>query len=159
MLMEHCTAALHRFYVMQVGPHIDRDYEFLAHDARPMYKPIQQVAVTPRKYSVGSCVLAITMINFYQPDLLPERGPGPFPDNDVTKWGKLWWAMHSIVFGCKGPGWAAVGDRHQSIGVFVWTRFSAMDRATPSGTFETTAAAGRLRGVNSNSNSNLTASA
>ena len=51
--MEHCTAALHRFYVMQVGPHIDRDYEFLAHDARPMYKPIQQVAVTPRKYSVG----------------------------------------------------------------------------------------------------------
>ena len=53
MLMEHCTAALHRFYVMQVGPHIDQDYEFLAHDARPMYKPVQQVAVTPRKYSVG----------------------------------------------------------------------------------------------------------
>ena len=53
MLMEHCTAALHRFYVMQVGPYMDRDYEFLAHDARPMYKPVQQVAVTPRKYSVG----------------------------------------------------------------------------------------------------------
>lgn len=56
MLMEHCTAALHRFYVTQVGPHIDQDYEFLAHDARPMYKPVQQVLVTPRKYSVGRFV-------------------------------------------------------------------------------------------------------
>ena len=58
----------------------------------------------------GSCVLAITMVNFYHPDLLPERGSGPFPDNDVTKWGKLWWAMHNVIFGCKGPGWAAVGE-------------------------------------------------
>ena len=53
ILMEHCTAALHRFYVTQVAPHIDQDYEFVGHDARPMYKPVQQVLVTPRKYSVG----------------------------------------------------------------------------------------------------------
>lgn len=29
-----------------------------------------------------------------------------------------------------------IGERHESIGVFVWTKFSAMDRATPSGTFD-----------------------
>ena len=53
LLMEHCTAALHRFRVTQVAPYSDQDYEFLAHDARPMYLPMRQVLVTPRKYNVG----------------------------------------------------------------------------------------------------------
>ncbi|KAL8726802.1 MAG: hypothetical protein Q9166_006484 [cf. Caloplaca sp. 2 TL-2023] len=90
MLMEHCTTALHGFYNTQVRPSADRDYEFLAYNAMPMYKPVQQVAITPRKYEVGSCVLAIAMVSFYDPAILHERGLGPFLDNDVTKFGKIW---------------------------------------------------------------------
>lgn len=81
----------------------------------PFHSPIPPFSPCTRTnhhddHRPGSCVLAITMINSYHADLLPERGTGPFLDNDVTKLGKVWWAMHSIIFACKGPGWAAVGE-------------------------------------------------
>ncbi|KAL8636497.1 MAG: hypothetical protein Q9228_006111, partial [Teloschistes exilis] len=104
---------------------------------------------------IGSCVLTIAMLNFYPPGVLGEE-PGsldPLFDNDVSSFLKAWNAMHDVMFACKGPGWVkivfsygeceaddggvvggCIGDISGSIGVFIWSKFSAMDRRTPSGT-------------------------
>ncbi|KAL8675952.1 MAG: hypothetical protein Q9186_007478, partial [Xanthomendoza sp. 1 TL-2023] len=106
--MENCAGALQRFWSTQVAPTAGHEFEFIAHDVQPVYKPVQQIAVTPRKYAWGDCVLAITMIEFYDEDVLPERerGEGGLEANDVAKFAKIWWNLHDVVFGCKGPGWA-----------------------------------------------------
>ncbi|KAL8630862.1 hypothetical protein Q9189_003447 [Teloschistes chrysophthalmus] len=129
MVFSHCTAALARFWQTQVVPtRPEGDFEFLSHTARPMWKPVTK--------GIGSCVLTIAMLNFYPPGVLGEE-PGsldPLYDNDVSSFFKAWNAMHDVMFACKGPGWVRIGDISGSIGVFVWHKFSAMDRVTPSGT-------------------------
>lgn len=55
MVFSHCTAALARFWQTQVVPtRPEGDFEFLSHTARPMWKPVTKVAVTPRKYEIGA---------------------------------------------------------------------------------------------------------
>ncbi|KAL8703171.1 MAG: hypothetical protein Q9201_003647 [Fulgogasparrea decipioides] len=111
LVLDHCASALKRFWQTQVAPTLRTgDWEFVAHTARPQFKPLQRVAVTPRKYEVGSCVLAIAMIDFYDDRVLDDRGYGPFYENDVSSFMAMWNAMHDIIYGCKGPGWVAVGE-------------------------------------------------
>ncbi|KAI4127120.1 MAG: hypothetical protein LQ338_003362 [Usnochroma carphineum] len=133
LTMEDCTAALHRFFDSQVKPHMDTDFEFLGINAAPRFKPYREVAVTPRKYDSGTCVLAIAMMNFYPSNVLSERGPGPFQNTDISRFLDVWWMLHDVIFTCRAPGWAPVGEE-QSIGVFAWKKGSALDRGTPSGT-------------------------
>lgn len=55
MVFSHCTAALARFWETQVVPtRLEGNFEFLSHTARPMWKPVTNVAVTPRKYEIGA---------------------------------------------------------------------------------------------------------
>lgn len=84
--MSECTAALHRFYVTQVQPSRSTEFEFLGIGARPEFKHPPDLAVTPRKYTVGSCTLAIAMINYYPWSVLQERRRGEFHDTDVTRY-------------------------------------------------------------------------
>lgn len=49
------------------------------------------------------------MIDFYPPEVLPERGEGPFLENDIARYLSLWTRFHDIIFGCQAPGWGAAG--------------------------------------------------
>ncbi|KAL8917651.1 MAG: hypothetical protein Q9208_007832 [Pyrenodesmia sp. 3 TL-2023] len=132
-----CTIALGRFFVRVVQPHLRDDYEFLGPKAWPRFGKYPRVAVTPRKYEHGTCVLAIAMINFYPSSVLRERGEGPFANNDLARYLSIWARLREIIFTCGGPGWAAVGDEGQwgqNIGAFVWTKGSDMDERTPNET-------------------------
>ncbi|KAL9017451.1 MAG: hypothetical protein Q9185_005213 [Variospora sp. 1 TL-2023] len=134
-----CTAALHRFYAVQVTPYQRSEFEFLAPGANPRFRRWPDIAVTPRKYTIGTCVLAIAMINFYPEGVLPERGDGPFLDNDVARYLTVWSSFHDIIFKCQAPGWSVVGEG-QHIATLVFGAGSDMNRRTPSGTFFTGAA-------------------
>ncbi|KAL8760053.1 MAG: hypothetical protein Q9184_003435 [Pyrenodesmia sp. 2 TL-2023] len=59
---------------------------------------------------LGTCVLAIAMINFYPSSVLGERGEGPFENNDVARYLTVWSRLHDIIFKCQAPGWGAVGE-------------------------------------------------
>ena len=72
--------------------------------------PLSRVAVTPRKYDVGSCVLAVVMLDFYSPEALPDRGVGPFWQNDVAAWGEVWEGFHRVIEDCEGVGWVEIGE-------------------------------------------------
>lgn len=64
--MSDCTAALHRFYNVQVQPLLRTDIEFLGMNAMPEYKHPPDLAVTPRKYVDGK-VLSFPLISFSFP--------------------------------------------------------------------------------------------
>lgn len=124
-----CNSAIHRVLMSEVFQHHD-PMEFHLRDipARSLDRAHQ--SVNPRKYTSGTCVVAVAMVDFYRASLLPDRGAGPFEENDVSIWRNMWFLMQDIVRECRGAGWGKVGTM-RSIGVFVWARGSVMDKLTP----------------------------
>lgn len=109
------------------------------------------------KSPAGTCTLAIVMMEYFPYGSLPGQDPFSqhvYADTDLASFQDLWLAGDYIEICCLQsqhmPGWSLVGEafpaaflggskadcaigRHESIGVFVWTRKSPQDREVPQG--------------------------
>lgn len=102
--------------------------EFRAPGAkRVTHAPAQK---TPRKYTFGTCTLAIVMVSdFPNPDSLPG-GLKKGPPADTGTYYNIWALAEDLVDQCvknEGEvGWQATGARN-GIGVFIWATGSQED--------------------------------
>ncbi|KAL6719060.1 hypothetical protein ACLMJK_003295 [Lecanora helva] len=112
------------------------DFEFVTPRVPPSSKNWMK---TPRKYTVGTCTVAVIMLNFFQKDprqQMPEI-PGKWhASRDMASFYEIWQAANQLERVCLlhngQPGWASEGGRG-AIGVFMWGTDSDENRRVPQG--------------------------
>ena len=105
-------------------------FEFLAPGAGAWYG--YPYIVTPRRYTVRTCTIAIAMLVNFPPGMLPGEPPRlPYGFSDVSSFAQMWSAARQIDHFCEGVhgslGWAMEGDINHAIGVFIWVTDSHID--------------------------------
>jgi len=134
--LNDCGDAVDRLYLTDYGQFIDRYFQFVAADTPPRSR-FPYTARTPRRYTIGTCTVAVVMLtDFPSSQLLPGRPPAPYPERDMATFEKVWDAAVRIlevcVIGHSHGGYELVG-RGDGIGVFIWTTGSETDRAVRAG--------------------------
>lgn len=129
-----CNSVISYIYESEALRRDSQEYEFTSPGATP--KTGLPKIVTPRRYTCGTCVLTIAMMDRFRPRELPgwdfrER----YEETDVATFDSVWYAASNVQFWCvekEKAGWVALG-KHKSIGVLIMTTGSAEDRTIPEG--------------------------
>lgn len=147
---DDCVSALESFYYSDVSRYRDKQFEFMTPDA-PRKKAYLDPVITPRRYVIGKCTLAIVMLSSFQPRQVPGS-IGPYQPSDIGTYKQIWRSVENIAKIClpsrnHNAGWEAVGSAG-SIGVFVWATGSNIDRSVSGGTPVATFASNWLNSTN-----------
>ena len=92
------------------------------------------LAAHDRNY-IGSCTIVMAMLSsdFFPPRSISPPPAGPFYPSDVDDYLNISEVAQEVISACMDDnerqrgGWQRVGGRH-SLGVFVWSTFSVIDR-------------------------------
>ena len=131
---EDCASALRLLFWTEVRSRPLEPFEFLAAGDIPTSR--HSVVVTPKRYTRGTCTVAIVMLEFFARAglVLPDQTPYILsPKSDVATWQSLWGAATRIRARCGEAnvmGWDARGNEG-GIGLFVWATGSGMDKSVP----------------------------
>lgn len=94
-----CATALARFCVSELQVHEDVVFEFLAVGGRAQSGYASQE--TPRKYTYGTCTMAIAMLVAFFPEELPGVSPSRvFGLMDVATYNDVWNAVRRVMDNC-----------------------------------------------------------
>ncbi|CAD6593272.1 MAG: hypothetical protein ASARMPRED_007228 [Alectoria sarmentosa] len=130
-VIEDCYTAVQQLYLKEMLTHPDEEYEFVTLGWSPT-RPQLESQRTPRKYVVGTCVLTIMMLNWFQPGQLPGGTRYNRARTDVSTYRNIWSAARSVETACtdsKSPGWLMTG-KDSAMGVFVWATNSQINEIT-----------------------------
>ena len=127
-----CVDAIDRLYFTDSGRYKSRPFEFVAANTAPSSRSLD-VQYTPRRYTIGSCTIAVVMlVDFPTSEPLPGEPPGRHPPRDVATFEQVWESARRIYVGCihteNSAGWEVIG-RDEQTGVFIWSSGSEVDRA------------------------------
>ncbi|KAI4087014.1 MAG: hypothetical protein LQ339_008969 [Xanthoria mediterranea] len=123
------------FYMMQYNEGVDPyapvvRKEFQTRSASSNLPPGEAV-LTPRKYVVGTCTLAILMRVEARPGDLPGEDDRSTITNDVSSFRTLGYVASKIYDKCgkplKSPGWATVGEGG-GMAIAFWGTGSSIDK-------------------------------
>ena len=111
-LIQDCTAAVNTFWHVEVIRHGVSEYEFVNKDTAPAYHNSKQR--TPRRYTYGTCTIAI--IN--KPDVPTPYWPGvplsPLPVTDTASYDDIYFSTLTVIAECLHDhshlGWAFPGQ-------------------------------------------------
>ena len=114
--------------------------QFVATHTTPFPQP-SPVIFCPRRYTVGSCTVAIMMlVDFPASEPFPEEPPGPHLARDSANFLEVWEAAGSILHRCvkrrELPGWEVIGRDGGAIGIFIWGTGCEIDRANEGSPWE-----------------------
>lgn len=134
--LDNCGDAVDRLYLTDYGRYMSRNFQFLATNTPPDPR-FPHTARTPRRYTIGTCTVAVIMLRDYplsQP--MPGKPPGPYPQFDISTFRKIWESASRILTACaldhRYGGYEIIG-RDDGMGIFMWKTGSETDRAVGPG--------------------------
>ena len=105
-----CNSAIDRIFA-EAMERRSQEYEFLSPGAAP--KTSLPTITTPRRYSHGSCVVTIAMLNQFRPGELPGSDSGErYEETGVALLESAWYAALTVDLACLQygrAGWNAMG--------------------------------------------------
>jgi hypothetical protein len=134
--LNDCGEAVDRLYLTDYGRSLGRNFQFVAANTPP-HPRFPHTASTPRRYTIGTCTVAVVMLtDFPSSQPFPGKPPAPYPQWDIASFQKVWAAavriLRACVMGHTYGGYEIIG-RDDGIGVFIWSTGSETDRAVGAG--------------------------